>query len=108
MKNLIILTSLSLCFWSCTNDQTTIKTTEPVYSDTIPAAVILTDAIVNEPIQSIPCDTIGLRRRFDSLRTVNFVLSYKLERVKYYLAIVDRKPSQLKFLRSWIRRAVQE
>jgi hypothetical protein len=48
-----------------------------------------------------------LIKRIDSLNTALFKNKYKVERVKYYLAIVNRKPSQAKFLRGWIIRAVK-
>lgn len=52
-------------------------------------------------------DNSLLRKRIDSLNTALFVSRYKVERVKYYLKIVDRKPSQMKFLKGWIKRAVK-
>lgn len=42
----------------------------------------------------------------DSLRTQLFINKYKIEKVKYYLKIVKKKPSQQKFLVGWINRAV--
>ncbi len=51
----------------------------------------------------IPCDSSYIHALQDSL----FVARYKIERVKYYLNIADRSPSQRKFLRGWIRRAVR-
>ncbi len=43
----------------------------------------------------------------DSLKTKLFLAQYKIEKVKYYLSIVDRKPSQIKYLKGWVRRAVE-
>jgi hypothetical protein len=43
----------------------------------------------------------------DSLKTQLFVARYKIERVRYYLKICKRNPSQTKFLVSWINRAIQ-
>lgn len=42
----------------------------------------------------------------DSLKDELFIAKYKIERVKYYLKITQRNPSQTKFLKSWINRAV--
>lgn len=58
------------------------------------------------------CDSLmrvneRLLKRGDSLEKALFISVYKIQRVKYYLAIVNRKPSQGKFLRSWITRAVK-
>jgi hypothetical protein len=43
----------------------------------------------------------------DSLKRVLFVANYKIERVKYYLKICQRNPKQVKFLVSWINRAIK-
>jgi len=43
----------------------------------------------------------------DSLRSKLFLANYKVEKVKYYLAICTRNPSQKKFLFGWMRRAVE-
>jgi len=48
-----------------------------------------------------------LIKRIDSLNTALFNARYKVERVKYYLAIVNHNPSQAKFLRSWLTRAIK-
>jgi len=38
----------------------------------------------------------------------NNMTDYKLERVRYYIDIVDRNPSQIKFLKGWIYRALRD
>jgi hypothetical protein len=45
--------------------------------------------------------------KIDSLKRVLFVANYKIERVKYYLKICQRNPRQVKFLVSWINRAIK-
>jgi hypothetical protein len=52
------------------------------------------------------CDSLNLT--IDSLKKKLFVAKFKVERVQYYLDIVEKKPSQQKFLRGWIKRAVEE
>lgn len=45
----------------------------------------------------------------DSLRDVNantFYYKYKLERIKKYTDIVDKKPSQMKYYKGWIKRTL--
>jgi hypothetical protein len=56
----------------------------------------------------VPIDGGDIRKNqlLDSLSKQVFVARYKLERVKYYLKIAQRNPSQTKFLKSWISRAV--
>ncbi len=49
-----------------------------------------------------------LAKRNDSLHSRLLVTDYKLERVGYYLRIVNRNPSQVKFLRGWLNRALAE
>lgn len=43
----------------------------------------------------------------DSLRRALFIANYKIEGVKKYLRICDNNPSQVKFLRGWVRRAIE-
>lgn len=43
----------------------------------------------------------------DSLRTQLFLANYKLEKIKYYLNIVNRKPSQIVFLKGWLNRVLK-
>jgi hypothetical protein len=47
------------------------------------------------------------KRVEDSLITALFIANYKVERVRYYLNICLKNPSQDKFLKGWIRRAIQ-
>lgn len=54
-----------------------------------------------------------LKDSIDSLKSMNtkiaaesFVANYKLNRIKYYINLVDKKPSQTKFLKGWIKRVL--
>jgi hypothetical protein len=49
----------------------------------------------------------SLNHIIDSLKTKLFLAEYKVEKVKFYTKIVDRKPSQIKFYKGWIKRAVK-
>lgn len=53
------------------------------------------------------CKTDSLKQAIDSLRTKLFIAEYKLQRVKYYLNITLKDASQTKFLKGWIKRAIQ-
>lgn len=44
----------------------------------------------------------------DSLGEDLFIAKYKLGRIKYYTNIVDNNPSQIKFYKGWIKRALKE
>lgn len=43
----------------------------------------------------------------DSIKTALYVAQYKLERLIYYCKIVERNPSQQKFLKGWRLRATR-
>lgn len=79
------------------------------------------EKIIYVPITDTTCvDSLiyyreQLRRTQDSLAYVKdslgedlFVARYKLGRIKYYTDIVDNKPSQIKFYKGWIKRALKE
>ncbi len=48
-----------------------------------------------------------LKKENDSLRSRLFVVNYKIERVRYYLNIALQNPSQDKFLKGWVKRAIE-
>ena len=54
------------------------------------------------------CDSIlEVRdRQISALKDSLFIAKYKIEGVKKYLKICDKNPSQIKFLRGWIKRAI--
>lgn len=47
------------------------------------------------------------QKTIDSLKTALNISKFKIQKVKYYLAIVDKRPSQIKYLKGWVRRAVK-
>lgn len=44
----------------------------------------------------------------DSLKVENFVLKYKINRIKQYDSIIIRNSSQSKYFRGWVRRVIYE
>jgi sRNA-binding regulator protein Hfq len=50
---------------------------------------------------------VAYKHQTDSLKTQLFLANYRVEQVKVYIKICNRKPSQIKFLKGWITRAVQ-
>lgn len=83
----------------------------------VPDPVVLRDTVrihdtIDNPQLYIQID--ALQRQNDSLLIVSDTLAKRLlhsrltiQNVKYYLNIVNRNPSQLKFLRGWINRALE-
>lgn len=47
------------------------------------------------------------KNTIDSLKTELFLSEFRMEKVRYYLNICIKNPSQDKFLKGWIRRAIQ-
>lgn len=95
MKCLVILFSIILM--ACANNAATVKT------DTTGYVVMATTG-------TLRADTSGnasLRRENDSLRTVLFQAQFKVNKVRYYLKICLRNPTQDKYLKGWIKRAIQ-
>jgi hypothetical protein len=107
---LLIVLCTAGCIWLDRSEKPVKEDTiciEPI-SDTvakIPDTVIAVPAVSN--CDSIVTQNALLQKHIDSLNNALFGAKYKIERVKYYLAIVNRKPSQVKFLRSWVTRAVK-
>lgn len=80
------------------------------------------NTLLTAPIDSVKVvhvtDTIYVDRCIDSSQIValrkvaneNYLKykhsDYKVQRVKYYMRIVSKNPTQAKYLRSWISRAV--
>lgn len=62
----------------------------------------LTDSIVllQSRVKELEADTI--------MSAECFVAQYKLERIKYYMNIANKNPSQRQFLRGWINRVLNE
>jgi hypothetical protein len=52
-------------------------------------------------------DTSGCKHTIDSLKTALFLSEFKVTKVRKYLNICLHNPSQDKFLKGWIKRAIQ-
>jgi hypothetical protein len=107
MKLLIIV-----LFWFAASCNNTAHNVAPVNADTLQpvidhSEIPKADTVLIEVPVLADCKNDSLKKVADSLRTKLFLAKYKIERVKYYLRICNRNPSQTKFLRSWIDRAIQ-
>ena len=54
-----------------------------------------------------PIIITGDRERLDSAISAMQIANFKLERVRYYLNITLKNPTQDKFLKGWVRRAIE-
>lgn len=77
------------------------------YNDTICVLRLNLDSVRSVQIKD---PLFVLKSKNDTLKTHLFVSNYKVERVRYYLNIClkDKTGSQDKFLKGWIRRAIEE
>lgn len=106
MKRIIILLMITLAITAC--NQTPVEK-EIIYvpvKDTISDEANIIKIINLERELQITKDSLNYLR--DSLGEDLFVAKYKLSRIKYYTDIVDKKPSQLKYYKGWIKRALKE
>lgn len=51
--------------------------------------------------QPTPC-----QKTIDSLTWVIKAKDYRLNRVRFYVKLINKKPNQAKFLKGWIKRAI--
>ncbi|RYD50696.1 MAG: hypothetical protein EOP52_13215 [Sphingobacteriales bacterium] len=71
-----------------------------------PVHVVWVDTI-RVPAPYPVVDSIVFRKN-DSLHDALLVSNYRLARIKEYLRIINRNPSQVKFIRGWLNRVFLE
>ena len=86
--------------------------TSPVEERIIYKTILDTIFINNEQI--IIDIKYNYNKILDSIKNVNdsiekdlFICKYKLNRIEYYTNIVDKKPSQIKYYKGWVKRALK-
>lgn len=94
MKHILIFCSIFIV--SCSPK---VKTRVEVRDSIVYKLAPVSDSLLNECVR--------LNRQVDSLQTELFLSQFRINRVEHYVGIVDHNPSQLKFLRGWIKRAIQ-
>jgi hypothetical protein len=57
-----------------------------------------------QPSKTTEC--AKLQKSYDSLIWVNKAQAFRIERVKFYVKICQRNPTQKKFLLGWVNRSV--
>lgn len=73
--------------------------------DTMPAAPKSVISTLNDLSDSNQVNS--LTKTIDSLRVQLFVAKYKIERIQYYLKIVNKNPAQMKYLKGWINETLR-
>lgn len=108
MKKYLVLL---VFFTACNAPKTPVSGEVKVIHDTVylpelppsmPDTVYIVKNVVNGDSIRILKDTINARTKRLNLA------QYKLSKVDYYVKIVDSKPSQLTFLKGWIKRALRD
>ena len=91
---------LAILFISCNNNKPQDKSSQNTSAEKNSSA-----AVSAHGGESSRCDSLAVE--LDSLKKKLFVANFKVERVRYYLNICQKNPSQSKFLKGWVSRAVQ-
>lgn len=96
---------ISFLFISCSSQvEPTLKYIEPV--KTINQEVNQQKFLCDSALEFKENEVRILHIQLSALKDSLFIAKYKIEGVKKYLKICDKNPSQIKFLRGWIHRAI--
>lgn len=106
MRNIIFAVLAVLAVSACVQSPVEKEIIYVPVKDTISDEANIIKIINLERELQITKDSLNYLR--DSLGEDLFVAKYKLGRIKYYTDIVDKKPSQLKYYKGWIKRALKE
>ena len=87
------------------------KTVEPVIQ--VPDTVYVKVPVINqERIKELESDVQFWKHQVDSLNTTipyeDYMNARRMEKVKYYISICEKKPSNKKFFYGWIKRTMSE
>ena len=52
-------------------------------------------------------DCIKLQKRCDSLQAVVKLQNFRINSIKFYIRLVDKKPSNARYLKGWINAALK-
>lgn len=72
-----------------------------------PDTVFVADTTCLLQLQQMQLQLTRLQASKDSIGRLLFLSNYKVEKVRYYLNITLRDRSQDKFLKGWVRRAIE-
>jgi len=80
-----------------------------IVTNTHDSLLMVQDSLVNKIsflVDSIKGENLKLKKQNDSLKSKIFLYKFTISRVRYRIRIVDKNPSQIKYLKGWIRRIV--
>ena len=60
-----------------------------------------------ENVLQLTRDSLNAYKNDTIMSEDEFILRFKLERIRYYTNIVDKKPNQIKFYKGWIKRVLE-
>lgn len=104
MKYIVLLLIFVACSSSVKKESITITPTMEMGQ-----RVFLCDSALNVRDMELVSARDSLKRfkvNNDSLKTNLFLVSFKIEKVKYYLSICKKNPINNKYLKGWVTRAV--
>lgn len=87
---------------SCTS-----KVVQPVTTIQYVQVVDSSKIIELENVLQLTRDSLNVYKNDTIMSEDEFILRFKLERIRYYTNIVDRKPNQIKFYKGWIKRVLE-
>ena len=94
MKSIFLI--LSIFLFACNPIQVRTKSST-TYTDSAYNRLAFEYDALKVRKDSLQLKYIALKKLNDSLKTELFLANYKIEKVKFYTKIVDRKPSQMVF-----------
>lgn len=107
MKKIILLIFAIALFSSC--ERNDVKPFEPIKQDTVVVErLVLNDTLINE----LRSEIVVLRDSIDILNTTttyeNYINGRRIEKIKYYITITERRPDNKKYFFGWIKRTMSE
>lgn len=107
MKKLLFCLLIALCSCGSRNLPLAVNMPEIVPPDTV-TVVIEDTARISELTDKIKCLEDSLKFYKDSIPYNVYINARKIEKIKYYIRITEKKPSNQKFFYGWIRRTINE
>lgn len=104
MKKILLI--IAILFISCNKKE--VKETVKIKYDTIYQIKVLPDGKTLNDLQEYKD---SLQAYKDSLHTIdynNYINARRIEKIKYYITITEKKPTNKKYFFGWIKRTMTE